>query len=432
MTFRAKPSWNTTLIGIGAADLGSHASDHALHEHAGARSEALRESARQEEGEPVFEALPSVNGTRWAVLTLIGALVATVFAAACLCRIEVTTVASGALIVEGGPRPVLALAPGRVLQLKAKAGDRVEAGAQLAAIDVTELRARERHSSETLTAQRQENQRATADNTQLYDATVVALKQKRAVLQQRLALKAAALRERREHTQNMQELAREGAASQNDAFASREALRSSQEELLALQQQIAEVDLELEDRKKSFLQDLESRKRMLDEAESSLYEARSLVDLSDVRAPVTGRVESLLVREGEVVSPDAPIARIVPEGALNTLVVFAPARDAAFLHRDLRADVEFSSLSVSEYGKFRSRVTRVSNDVATPGEMSAVLGASAEGAVVRVELELVPGPNLDRVRARLRSGERVVARLNTRERPIIALVFDFLRKWYPT
>jgi hypothetical protein len=61
-----------------------------------------------------------------------------------------------------------------------------------------------------------------------------------------------------------------------------------------------------------------------------------------------------------------------------------------------------------------------------------VLGSSAEGTVVRVELELIAGPNLDRVRPRLRSGERVVARLNTRERPVIALVFDFLRKWYPT
>jgi HlyD family secretion protein len=223
------------------------------------------------------------------------------------------TIAAGALIVEGGPRPVFALAPGRVLQLKAKAGDRVEAGAQLAAIDVTELRARERRSSETLAAQRQENQRATSDNTQLYNATVVTLNQKRTVLLHRLALKGTALRERRTHARHMQELAREGAASQNDALASRESLRSGQEELLALQQQIAEVDLELEDRKKSFLQDLESRKRLLVEAESSLYEARSLIDLSDVRAPLTGRVESLLVREGEVVSPDAPIARIVPE-----------------------------------------------------------------------------------------------------------------------
>ena len=87
---------------------------------------------------------------------------------------------------------------------------------------------------------------------------------------------------------------------------------------------------------------------------------------------------------------------------------------------------------MSEFGKFNARITRISNDVATPGETSAVLGVTADGAVVRVELELVPDPNLNRVRARLRSGERVVVRMNTRERPIVALVFDFLRKWYPT
>jgi hypothetical protein len=72
----------------------------------------------------------------------------------------------------------------------------------------------------------------------------------------------------------------------------------------------------------------------------------------------------------------------------------------------------------------------VSKDVASADEIISALGRGSEEPVIRVELELLPSEQLARVQDKLRSGERLTARLNTRDRRMIALLFEFLRKWY--
>jgi multidrug resistance efflux pump len=392
------------------------------------RANALR--AKTEEVAP--ESLPQITDGRWALLGFISSAIMIALAGAYFGRVEVTSIAPGAMVVAGGPRPVLSQVSGVIVDLAVVGGDAVTAGQTIARIDATELEARKQRSAEQVARVREENQRVDADNTLLLDGTLAALQRKRALLVQRVNLKTNAQAERQEQAGRLGMLAKEGAISQSEALTARELESTSREESLVIRQQIADIDLELNDRQKAFADQKLARTQALNEAEAALREASLLLDLATVRAPVSGRVESLLVTRGQVVQPGAAFARIIPEGALTSVVVFAPVRDAAFLSPGLHADVEFASLPVSEFGKAPARVSRVSQDVASSDEVATVLGAAATEAVIRVELELEPSPTLEQVKSRLRSGERVTARLNTRKRRVITLVFDFLRKWYPS
>lgn len=378
------------------------------------------------------ESLPTIGNGRWAILGFLISAATLGAAALYFGKVEVTAVAPGAIVIQGGPRPVVSQVSGPVAELLAATGDHVTAGQPLARIDAAELEARKERSAAQLALITRENERLDAESSRLFQGVVAALKQKRALLAARASLKRQSRDARALQATNIGTLASEGAISQAEAVSARELQTAASEELLVIQQQIADIDLELSDREKAFTEQRRSRSREVEETRTALTEAESLIALTTLRAPVAGKVESLLVTRGQVVQSGGVFARIVPDGAATSVVVFAPVRDASFLSPGLAAQVEFASLPVSEFGKAPATVSRVSQDVASSDEVTQVLGGSSNEAQIRVELALSQGEQLQRLEPRLRSGERVIARINTRKRRLITLVFDFLRKWYPT
>lgn len=390
------------------------------------RANALRAKS----AEPVAQPLPEVTGGGWSVLLVLISLIALGLGLAYVGHVEQTSVASGVLQVRGGPRPVLALASGPVLTLEVAPGDRVQQGQVIARIDASDLNAREQTGVAQLALAQTEHERIGAAELARLQADQRALRQKRTLLAERAQLKGEAVRDRRERMAQVQHATHAGVATQGDALAVREAEREASEELLLIRQQITETDLQLTEAQKNYQSVLERLRHEIDSAATSLAETRTLLQTTEIRAPVAGRVESLLVTQGQVVGAGGVLARIIPEGAATSAVVFAPAKDASFLREGLDANLEFASLPVSEFGKTAARVTRVSKDVASGEEIATALGRGLDEPVVRVELELLPSEQLQRVHDKLRSGERLTARLNTRDRRMIALLFDFLRKWY--
>jgi multidrug resistance efflux pump len=345
-------------------------------------------------------------------------------------RVEQTSIASGVLQVSGGPRPVLSQTSGPVLSLEVRPGDSVKQGQTIARVDATDLNAREQRDVAQLAQAKHDKERISATELARLQADQRGLRQKRNLLEERVRLKVDAVRDRRERMEQVQHAAHEGVATQGDALAVREAERAASEELLLIRQQITDIDLQLSEAQKNYQSTLERLRHEIDSATNSLAETRTLLQTTAIRAPVDGRVESLQVAQGQVIGTGTVLARIVPDGTISSAVVFAPAKDASFLRAGLDASLEFSSLPVSEFGKGAARVTRVSQDVASHDEIYSALGRSLEEPVIRVELELIPGEQLTRVQDKLRSGERLTARLNTRDRRMITLLFDFLRKWY--
>lgn len=380
--------------------------------------------------ERMAEPLPEVTGSGWSVLLVLGTLLALGLGLAYVGHVEQTSIANGVLQVRGGPRPVLALTSGPVSTLEVAPGDGVQQGQVIARIDATDLNAREQRDVAQLALAQTERERIGAAELARLQAEQRALRQKRALLEERARLKNDAVRDRRERMHQVQHAAHAGVATLGDALAVREAERAASEELLLIRQQITETDLQLTDAQKNYQSTLDRLRHEVDSAATSLAETRTLLQTTEIRAPVAGRVESLQVTQGQVVSSGTVLARIVPEGTVTNAVVFAPAKDASFLRAGLDANLEFASLPVSEFGKTAARVTRVSKDVASADEITSALGRALEEPVIRVELELLPSEQLSRVQDKLRSGERLTARLNTRDRRMIALLFEFLRKWY--
>lgn len=390
-----------------------------VREHARAPASATQEAID----------LPALSGGRWAALSLLLSLVVTGLASAYWSKVEVTALANGAVVVQGGPRPVIARVAGTVATLTVRAGQAVVAGQEVLKLDATELEARAQNALEQWRAVQDETQALDAKSAILHEHTVGALRAKRQLLAARARLKQRAVEDLSSRSARQRQLVALGVASQDDALSARQTQRVAEEDLLLIRQQIADVDLDLRDREERFEEQQQARARRTKEAVAALTEARHLVEMSTLRAPVSGRIESLLVTTGQAVQEGAPLARIVPEGTRNSVVAFASVQDAGFLEPGLEARVEFASLPVSEFGKASARVTRVSQDVATERDVAEVLGESQAPATIRIELELLPGSHLDQLLPRLRSGERATVRVNTRQRRVITLLFDFLHRW---
>ena len=397
--------------------------------HGPFRAEALR--ARYQEGPP--PPLPAVQGSRWLALTMLTTCVAILGATVYWGQVEITSKALGALRIQGGPRVVTAQAFGTVTLLDVAAGDQVQAGQTLARIESTDLRARVESSARQLEMLRKESKKVQRTTEELREHSVAALKQKKSLLWQRAKLTQEQEQARSLHAGRVRELERLGAASHAEAMTAEESAALARSELLALRQQAADTEVAIQNLKHSYATDQVERELRVHEAAVRLAEAETMALLGLVNAPESGRLESVLVRSGQVVQAGQHLARIVPQGKPSSAVVFAPAKDASFLRAGTTATLEFPSLSTSEFGKARAKVRRVATDVALPAEVNEVLGGESETAasgLVRVELEIVPDETWRKMQPLLGSGARVIARLETRQRRILTLFFDFLNEWY--
>ena len=172
-----------------------------------------------------------------------------------------------------------------------------------------------------------------------------------------------------------------------------------------------------------------TRRSQLSRAQANVEEARTVLASTEIKAPASGQIESVLASPGNVVEAGGLFGNIVPSGAPRTIVAFVPSKDIAFVTPGASATVEVQSLPISEFGLGKGLVTRVSSDVATPTEVQATLGETLQGTVVRVELELTNSESSALMNPHLRSGDRVTIRLHRRERRVLTLLFDFVRKW---
>jgi multidrug resistance efflux pump len=370
-----------------------------------------------------------VKGKSWSLLLLILSLVTLSFAGAGLASVEVTAEAEGVLRAPNGLRPVASVLAGAVTEVLVQSGDTVEQGQTLARLEATELRAGLVARERELALVRDDVARSERHDAQLEAESARALSRRRAALRERIEVNAERRDQRQVRDQSVAVLVRDGGASRAEGLAAKEALQDATEQVSSLSNELALLDLEIADRARQAQERDSTRKSQLGRAEAGLAEARTLLAATEIRAPATGRVESLLVTPGVVVSAGGVLGNIVPSGSPRTITAFVPSREIAFVQPGAPASVEVQSLSVSEFGLARARVTRVSADVATAGEVQLALNEALPGSFVRVELELLDGSESAKMEPLLRSGERVKIRLHRRQQRLITLLFDFVQRW---
>jgi multidrug resistance efflux pump len=370
-----------------------------------------------------------VKGKSWSVLLLILSLVTLAFIGAGLASVEVTAEAQGVLRAPNGLRPVASALAGAVTDVQVQSGDAVEQGQIIAHLEATDLRASLTARERELELVREDVARSERHDEQLEAESARALARRRAALRERIEVNAERRDQRQVRDQSVAVLVRDGGASRAEGLAAKEALQDATLQVSSLSNELALLDLEIADRARQAEERRSTRKNQLGRAEASLAEARTLLGATEIRAPASGRVESLLVPPGAVLAAGGLLGHIVPSGSPRVITAFVPSREIAFVSPGAPASVEVQSLSVSEFGLAQARVTRVSADVATAVEVQSALNEVVPGSFVRVELELCESSESARMAPLLRSGERVKIRLHRRERRLITLLFDFVQRW---
>jgi hypothetical protein len=161
---------------------------------------------------------------------------------------------------------------------------------------------------------------------------------------------------------------------------------------------------------------------------------------------------------GQVVHSGEVLAQVAPKDAPRTIVAFLPSREVAFVSVGSEAEVHGESLPDSELGMARARITRLaaegerSEESTSPlgenaasagagasserpmsaGAFAAASGESLSGSHVSVELELLDDAAWEKMAPHLRSGERLLVRLHSRERRVLSVAVELVRKWLET
>jgi adhesin transport system membrane fusion protein len=120
--------------------------------------------------------------------------------------------------------------------------------------------------------------------------------------------------------------------------------------------------------------------RWRDQASSDLTQARSelaalqaglpslerRVEQAEVRSPVSGTVQRVLVDTiGSAAAPGAPLVEVVPKDGALAIAARVQPRDIGFVHIGQRAAVRVTAYDSSVYGTLKGRVTRISPDAVT-------------------------------------------------------------------
>ena len=99
-----------------------------------------------------------------------------------------------------------------------------------------------------------------------------------------------------------------------------------------------------------------------DSVQEQLKISTDQVSNTELRAPITGIVKQILLKEGEVAKPADTILEIIPkDGVLEIEARFRP-EDRGFLYVSQRAMIKFAGYDFSIYGGLEANITRISED----------------------------------------------------------------------
>jgi multidrug resistance efflux pump len=350
---------------------------------------------------------------------------------AALVSVEVTATARGVLRAPEGVHAVLARTPGSVTELLVPAGSQVTAGQLLARLDSTTLRARlEDAERQVQTLEREESQAwrkiadAIAERRRLLNLRAASVDRR----SQRQAEELRAAEERRDR---FLALAKEGLATAADVEGAQSATRAAMQSVLELNEERLEIAVALAETERHELQEQTQRERSLADARSAREAARVLLEDAELRAPAAGRFEPVQLALGQSVTPGQLLGRVVAAETPSTAILFVAERHRAFLAPGAAVELELDQLPMGEFGVLPGTVARIASEVASPEELTRELpaGDTTPEARFRVEIAIAPDRASPSVRAAVRSGAGVTARVHLRQQRVAVLLFEPLRRW---
>ncbi|MFM2416181.1 MAG: hypothetical protein RL385_904 [Pseudomonadota bacterium] len=391
------------------------------------RAEALSAYRR---GERAASVLRITSVSRWAVLGALGLGLLLALAVVGFCSIEERGVGRGVLRAPHGVQAVVPQVGGTVKEVLAVPGQLVEAGQLLVRLDATPLAAQEAEAEERYAGVEAQWQRQRAALVSGFERSASLTHRRIQLLSERQRSQGRRINRRAAAAERMHAPDVVSVVELSTREQSLESLDTAQDELLRMSDEISSLQLQLATRRSDQEQQLAAGEDRVREAKARLEATRTLRTQTEVLAPMRGTLESLRIQPGQTVQSGEWVARVVREVTPTTMDVFVPERFAAFLRAGAEADVEVDKLPVTEFGIGRAQVSRVAGELADAAELKAALGdAAPPGAHVRIELTLVPGDETSKILPYVRPGTLVTARIALRDRRLLSIVFEPVRKW---
>ena len=349
---------------------------------------------------------------------------------ASLGRIDLVARGRGTIRPTEGVQPLRFEVEGIVRDVLVREGEVVRAGQVLLRLDSTRLQATLREAEEQLRSLREHVQREDKRARRSFARDEALLQLREKLTRERIDSQKATIAAQEEERARYSALAEDGLVAEKVLREGEVLAHQEGRTLILLQDELARIEQQRSTLEQSVHAGITQRARDLRETENRRDTARLLLKQTELTAVRTGRLESLVVNEGDVIEAGKVVARLVPLTRGREVTAFMPERERAFVTAGKEVRVEFDQLPVGEFGSARARVLRVSSEVASAQELERALGAAApQGVHFGVALQMLDDPDTNALLAKVGSGTLLTVRVSVRSRRIISLVFDPVRKW---
>ena len=171
---------------------------------------------------------------------------------------------------------------------------------------------------------------------------------------------------------------------------------------------------------------IEANLRQIAALQQQVSDAKRLISLSQLRAPVAGVAFDVAVTPGAVLADSAqPILKVVPQQQLQARV-YLPNAAIGFVQPGQKALVSLDSFPAADYGRIGAKVVAVGSDALPPEQQLEVLGTEVRGLYFPATLQLDrQSLQAGRRSIPLTAGMSLTADLQLRERRFISLFTAF-------
>ncbi len=141
----------------------------------------------------------------------------------------------------------------------------------------------------------------------------------------------------------------------------RRSLTTNQNRKLQFTTELKKIPVEL-------AQNILSYEKSLSELRQRLAEIRSNQSYT-VIAPASGRVTSLIYKQGDTIKPESPLLTILPSNIDLKAILYVPTRASGFLETGQEVKIKFDAFPYQKFGLYGGVVDQISKNIMIPGEV---------------------------------------------------------------
>ncbi len=367
----------------------------------------------------------------WILILVICAMLTTAFAFSLFGYIELNSRGRGILRPAGGVRNLVSQVNGTVKKIHIHSGEKVKTGELLIDLDAPEVQ------RELLSAQRQTRRiqsdyvKLTEEQKSAFDRQIQNVKNRITIYNEQLLIQKQSLTLFEKNFHSKVKLEKDSILSSTEVDAAAEQVAQAKRQLLSIQQAL---DMALQEKttlEKRRHDEIWEANNLIDEVTTRLDALKFTLEQTEIRAPEDGTVEAILVKPAEAIRYGQVVGKVIPEQSSLNVISFLAERDRAFVKAGDEVCFELDQLPYTEFGVLLGKISRISNDLASPYEIQEAFGENFRSDIpcFRIELEITGNKLINASDTILRSGMLMNVRYTLRKQRLLTLLLDPLKRW---